>query len=100
MVRTFARKCSACKGFLSIRVTAESVCRLRRACPEDIEFHNCQQELTADLNKQFQIVERVIGKMSKTQCRHFHSTLNQPKYVSFINSNENREDGRNVRLSL
>lgn len=41
----------------------ESVCRLRRACPEDIEFHNCQQELMADLNKQFQIVERVIGKM-------------------------------------
>lgn len=40
------------------------VCRLRKASPEDIEFHNCQQELTADLSKQFQFVERVIGKNS------------------------------------
>lgn len=39
------------------------VCRLRRASPEDIEFHNCQQELISDLNKQFQIVERIIGKI-------------------------------------
>lgn len=38
------------------------VCRLRKASPEDVEFHNCQQELTADLSKQFQIVERVIGE--------------------------------------
>lgn len=37
-------------------------CRLRKASPEDVEFHNCQQELTADLSKQFQIVERVIGE--------------------------------------
>ena len=37
--------------------------RLNKASPEDIEYHNCQQELTCDLNKQFQIVERVIGKM-------------------------------------
>ena len=39
------------------------VCRLNKASPEDIEYHNCQQELSCDLNKQFQIVERVIGKM-------------------------------------
>lgn len=44
------------------------VCRLRRASPEDVEFHNCQQELIADLNKQFQIVERIIGKMSGLCC--------------------------------
>ena len=37
--------------------------RLNKASPEDIEYHNCQQELSCDLNKQFQIVERVIGKM-------------------------------------
>lgn len=40
------------------------VCRLRKASPEDVEFHNCQQELTAELSKQFQVVERVIGKIS------------------------------------
>lgn len=37
---------------------------MRRASPEDIEFHNCQQELISDLNKQFQFVERIIGKNS------------------------------------
>lgn len=36
--------------------------RLKKASPEDLEYYNCQQELTIDLNKQFQIVERVIGK--------------------------------------
>uniref|UniRef100_A0A3Q2NQA9 Chromodomain helicase DNA binding protein 2 n=1 Tax=Fundulus heteroclitus TaxID=8078 RepID=A0A3Q2NQA9_FUNHE len=30
---------------------------LNKASPEDVEFHNCQQELTSDLTKQFQIVE-------------------------------------------
>lgn len=40
--------------------------RLGKASPEDVEFHNCQQELTSDLTKQFQIVERVIGKKSDT----------------------------------
>lgn len=45
-------------------VTSDFVCRLRRASPEDIEFHNCQQELISDLNKQFQIVERIICKKS------------------------------------
>lgn len=36
--------------------------RLKRASPEDIEYYNCQQELSNDLSKQFQFVERVIGK--------------------------------------
>lgn len=45
-------------------VQSNLVCRLRKASPEDVEFHNCQQELTAELSKQFQVVERVIGKIS------------------------------------
>ncbi|XP_078804884.1 chromodomain-helicase-DNA-binding protein 2 isoform X3 [Oryzias latipes] len=61
---------------------------LRRACPEDIEFHNCQQELMADLNKQFQIVERVIatktGKTAGTSDfpSHSHKTSSdEPEYL-------------------
>lgn len=30
--------------------------------PEDVEYFNCQQELASELNKQYQIVERVIGE--------------------------------------
>uniref|UniRef100_A0A665UVZ9 Uncharacterized protein n=1 Tax=Echeneis naucrates TaxID=173247 RepID=A0A665UVZ9_ECHNA len=48
---------------------------LRKASPEDIEFHNCQQELTSDLNKQFQIVERVIAHSHKTP------SSNEPEYL-------------------
>lgn len=44
-------------------VHSNLACRLRKASPEDVEFHNCQQELTAELSKQFQVVERVIGKI-------------------------------------
>jgi len=36
--------------------------RLNKASLEDLEYYNCQQELTNDLSKQFQILERVIGK--------------------------------------
>ncbi|KAF7224485.1 chromodomain-helicase-DNA-binding protein 2 isoform X3 [Nothobranchius furzeri] len=61
---------------------------LRRASPEDVEFHNCQQELTADLTKQFQIVERVIStKTGKTPGSsdfpsHSHKTSsNEPEYL-------------------
>lgn len=43
-------------------VHSNLLCRLRKASPEDVEFHNCQQELTTELSKQFQVVERVIGK--------------------------------------
>nr|XP_015199027.1 PREDICTED: chromodomain-helicase-DNA-binding protein 2 isoform X2 [Lepisosteus oculatus] len=64
---------------------------LSKASPEDVEYYNCQQELTTDLNKQFQIVERVIavktGKSS--QCHsdfpsHSHKTSsssNEPEYL-------------------
>uniref|UniRef100_A0A3Q1HJM0 DNA helicase n=1 Tax=Anabas testudineus TaxID=64144 RepID=A0A3Q1HJM0_ANATE len=62
---------------------------LRRATPEDVEFHNCQQELIADLNKQFQIVERIIAtKTGKTPGSsdfpsHSHKTpsSNEPEYL-------------------
>uniref|UniRef100_A0A670Y819 Chromodomain helicase DNA binding protein 1 n=1 Tax=Pseudonaja textilis TaxID=8673 RepID=A0A670Y819_PSETE len=35
---------------------------LKNASPEDVEYYNCQQELTDDLHKQYQIVERIIGR--------------------------------------
>ncbi|KAM4618886.1 chromodomain-helicase-DNA-binding protein 2 isoform 2-T3 [Polymixia lowei] len=63
---------------------------LKRASPEDIEYHNCQQELISDLNKQFQIVERVIAtKTGKAQGSsdfpsHSHKTAsssNEPEYL-------------------
>ncbi|KAM7414528.1 hypothetical protein PAMA_019374 [Pampus argenteus] len=62
---------------------------LRRVSPEDVEFHNCQQELTADLNKQFQFVERIIAtKTGKTPGSsdfpsHSHKTpsSNEPEYL-------------------
>ncbi|KAM8961761.1 chromodomain-helicase-DNA-binding protein 1 [Pelodytes ibericus] len=34
---------------------------LKAASPEDVEYYNCQQELTDDLHSQYQIVERVIA---------------------------------------
>lgn len=40
--------------------------RLGKVSPEDVEYFNCQQELASELNKQYQIVERVIGKFMKT----------------------------------
>lgn len=39
--------------------------RLGKVSPEDVEYFNCQQELASELNKQYQIVERVIGKWSQ-----------------------------------
>ncbi|XP_047245697.1 chromodomain-helicase-DNA-binding protein 2 isoform X2 [Girardinichthys multiradiatus] len=62
---------------------------LSKASPEDVEFYNCQQELTADLTKQFQIVERVIAtKSGKTPGSsdfpsHSHKTpsSNEPEYL-------------------
>lgn len=47
--------------YLSINVIFH-IHRLRKSSPEDVEYHNCQQELIIDLNKQFQIMERIIGK--------------------------------------
>uniref|UniRef100_A0A673CE79 Chromodomain helicase DNA binding protein 2 n=1 Tax=Sphaeramia orbicularis TaxID=375764 RepID=A0A673CE79_9TELE len=49
---------------------------LKKASPEDVEFHNCQQELIGDLNKQFQIVERIISHSHKTS-----SSSNEPEYL-------------------
>jgi len=41
--------------------------RLGKVSPEDVEYFNCQQELASELNKQYQIVERVIAvKTSKS----------------------------------
>uniref|UniRef100_A0A8B9SU91 DNA helicase n=1 Tax=Anas platyrhynchos TaxID=8839 RepID=A0A8B9SU91_ANAPL len=40
---------------------------LKNASPEDVEYYNCQQELTDDLHKQYQIVERIIGMLQT--CR-------------------------------
>lgn len=34
---------------------------MKNASPEDVEYYNCQQELTDDLHKQYQIVERIIA---------------------------------------
>lgn len=76
MVRIF---CLFIKSVFAIRhffpsiftVNSVLVCRLRRASPEDVEFHNCQQELTFDLSKQFQFVERVIGKNSSFNAAAF-----------------------------
>ncbi|TWW76353.1 Chromodomain-helicase-DNA-binding protein 2 [Takifugu flavidus] len=48
---------------------------LRKASPEDVEFHNCQQELTAELSKQFQVVERVIAHS------HKNTSSNEPEYL-------------------
>uniref|UniRef100_A0A670JA45 Chromodomain helicase DNA binding protein 1 n=1 Tax=Podarcis muralis TaxID=64176 RepID=A0A670JA45_PODMU len=47
---------------------------LKNASPEDVEYYNCQQELTDDLHKQYQIVERIIVVQ--------HSALFEPNYVS------------------
>lgn len=80
------------------------VCRLRKASPEDVEFHNCQQELTADLSKQFQIVERVIGE--RLSSHSFFFCVNEARSCTFteqnciINSNENRKDDRIRGLPL
>ncbi|XP_028678827.2 chromodomain-helicase-DNA-binding protein 2 isoform X1 [Erpetoichthys calabaricus] len=61
---------------------------LSKASPEDIEYYNCQQELTVDLNKQYQIVERVIamktGKSSQGHTdfpSHKTSSSNEPEYL-------------------
>ncbi|XP_058855130.1 chromodomain-helicase-DNA-binding protein 2-like isoform X1 [Acipenser ruthenus] len=62
---------------------------MSKASPEDVEYYNCQQELTTDLNKQYQIVERVIavktGKSSQGHSdfpSHSHKTSsNEPEYL-------------------
>uniref|UniRef100_A0A8D2LVY1 DNA helicase n=1 Tax=Varanus komodoensis TaxID=61221 RepID=A0A8D2LVY1_VARKO len=47
---------------------------LAKVTPEDVEYYNCQQELASELNKQYQIVERVIAHNRKTPS-------NEPEYL-------------------
>uniref|UniRef100_A0A8C0UR62 Chromodomain helicase DNA binding protein 2 n=1 Tax=Cyanistes caeruleus TaxID=156563 RepID=A0A8C0UR62_CYACU len=47
---------------------------LGKVSPEDVEYFNCQQELASELNKQYQIVERVIANSRKTSS-------NDPEYL-------------------
>uniref|UniRef100_A0A8C3KWN5 DNA helicase n=1 Tax=Chrysolophus pictus TaxID=9089 RepID=A0A8C3KWN5_CHRPC len=47
---------------------------LAKVSPEDVEYFNCQQELASELNKQYQIVERVIANSRKTSS-------NDPEYL-------------------
>uniref|UniRef100_A0A8C8SLU7 DNA helicase n=1 Tax=Pelusios castaneus TaxID=367368 RepID=A0A8C8SLU7_9SAUR len=47
---------------------------LAKVTPEDVEYFNCQQELAAELNKQYQIVERVIAHSRKLSS-------NEPEYL-------------------
>lgn len=59
---------------------------LRKASPEDLEYYNCQQELTNDLSKQFQILERVIAtRTGKSQAHSdfpsHKSTSTEPEYL-------------------
>ncbi|XP_053129167.1 chromodomain-helicase-DNA-binding protein 2 isoform X2 [Hemicordylus capensis] len=63
---------------------------LAKVSPEDVEYYNCQQELAAELNKQYQIVERVIAvKTSKSGAAGSElpvahsrkSSSNEPEYL-------------------
>ncbi|KAM9311923.1 chromodomain-helicase-DNA-binding protein 2 [Gastrophryne carolinensis] len=63
---------------------------LSKVSPEDVEYFNCQQELALDLNKQYQIVERVIAvKTGKSAPGNSdfpvhsrkNSTSNEPEYL-------------------
>ncbi|KAM4660203.1 chromodomain-helicase-DNA-binding protein 2 isoform 2-T6 [Amazona ochrocephala] len=62
---------------------------LGKVSPEDVEYFNCQQELASELNKQYQIVERVIAvKTSKTTTGHSElpassrkTSSNDPEYL-------------------
>uniref|UniRef100_A0A8C4JFK2 Chromodomain helicase DNA binding protein 2 n=1 Tax=Dromaius novaehollandiae TaxID=8790 RepID=A0A8C4JFK2_DRONO len=47
---------------------------LAKVSPEDVEYFNCQQELASELNKQYQIVERIIANSRKTSS-------NDPEYL-------------------
>ncbi|XP_062998502.1 chromodomain-helicase-DNA-binding protein 2 isoform X2 [Elgaria multicarinata webbii] len=62
---------------------------LAKVSPEDVEYYNCQQELASELNKQYQIVERVIAmKTSKSATpgseflvHNRKSSSNEPEYL-------------------
>ncbi|XP_042680162.1 chromodomain-helicase-DNA-binding protein 2 isoform X2 [Centrocercus urophasianus] len=56
---------------------------LAKVSPEDVEYFNCQQELASELNKQYQIVERVIAvKTSKSATGHADFPANSRKTSS------------------
>ncbi|EPQ10012.1 Chromodomain-helicase-DNA-binding protein 2 [Myotis brandtii] len=59
---------------------------LGKVSPEDVEYFNCQQELASELNKQYQIVERVIDKQIYTGSNRF-SRLGKvsPEDVEYFN---------------
>ncbi|XP_075063814.1 chromodomain-helicase-DNA-binding protein 2 isoform X2 [Mixophyes fleayi] len=63
---------------------------LSKVSPEDIEYFNCQQELSFELIKQYQIVERVIAvQTGKSASGHSdfpvhsrkNSSSNEPEYL-------------------
>ncbi|XP_073424854.1 chromodomain-helicase-DNA-binding protein 2 isoform X4 [Dendrobates tinctorius] len=63
---------------------------IAKISPEDLEYYNCQQELALELNKQYQIVERVIAvKTGKSASGHSdfpvhsrkNSSSNEPDYL-------------------
>ncbi|XP_069841029.1 chromodomain-helicase-DNA-binding protein 2 isoform X3 [Dendropsophus ebraccatus] len=63
---------------------------ISKISPEDLEYYNCQQELALELNKQYQIVERVIAvKTGKSASVHTdfpvhsrrNSSSNEPEYL-------------------
>uniref|UniRef100_A0A8C6Z9H9 Chromo domain-containing protein n=1 Tax=Nothoprocta perdicaria TaxID=30464 RepID=A0A8C6Z9H9_NOTPE len=62
---------------------------LAKVSPEDVEYFNCQQELASELNKQYQIVERVIAvKTNKSAPGHSEfpastrkTSSNDPEYL-------------------
>ncbi|KAM6303835.1 chromodomain-helicase-DNA-binding protein 2 [Podargus strigoides] len=56
---------------------------LGKVSPEDVEYFNCQQELASELNKQYQIVERVIAvKTNKSAMGHSDFPANSRKTSS------------------
>ncbi|XP_051513425.1 chromodomain-helicase-DNA-binding protein 2-like isoform X2 [Myxocyprinus asiaticus] len=59
---------------------------MKKASLEDLEYYNCQQELTNDLSKQFHIVERIIatrtGKSQVSSDFPSHKTTSsEPEYL-------------------
>ncbi|KAM8972310.1 chromodomain-helicase-DNA-binding protein 2 [Pelodytes ibericus] len=61
---------------------------LSKVTPEDVEYFNCQQELATELNKQYQIVERVIAvKTNKSSS----GTSDFPAHIKKVSSSNEPE---------
>ncbi|EPY85566.1 chromodomain-helicase-DNA-binding protein 2 isoform 1 [Camelus ferus] len=78
---------------------------LGKVSPEDVEYFNCQQELASELNKQYQIVERVIAvKTSKStlgqtdfpECSWEDEALIGKKFQSCIDSFHSRNNSKTI----